>query len=314
MLIDEVELVLKGGHGGPGRVSFYPGFKSGPDGGNGGRGGNVYAQTTSDLTALNKFSHKKHWEAEAGQPGGSNCRSGRDGEDLILTFPLGTILTDQATREEIELVNLKEMVLLCRGGLGGKGNFELRSSRNTTPKIAQKGLAGKERCFQTVLKLLASFGLIGLPNSGKSSLLNELTATNVKTAEYPFTTLEPNLGVLDKKIIADIPGLIEGASEGKGLGIKFLKHIEKVELLLHCLDSSSEDVMKNYQIVKDEMEKFNSELNKKKEVVIFTKIDLIPPKKLKEQIKIFKKMKKRALGVSIYDWDSLQELKKVLYI
>lgn len=312
MFIDEIEIILKAGCGGSGRVSFHPGFKSGPDGGNGGRGGNIFAKVTSNLTALNQFSHKKIWEAENGQDGGSNCKTGRDGKDLEIAFPIGTILINTETQEEVELSNLEERILICRGGGGGKGNFELRSSRNTTPKVAQSGLSGEQKKFKAILKLLADFGLIGLPNSGKSSLLNELTKTNVKTADYPFTTLEPNLGVAGGKIIADVPGLIEGASSGKGLGIKFLKHIEKVGMILHCVALDSKDIKTDYQVVQTEMKKFNPELTKKTEIILLTKSDLVNPKELKEKTDIFKKMKKKVVIVSIYDWDSLQNLKKTL--
>lgn len=312
MLIDEVEIILKAGHGGFGKVSFYPGFKSGPDGGNGGKGGNIFAKVTSNLTVLNQFSHRKIWEAENGQGGGSNCKTGRDGSDLEISFPIGTTLIDLEKTEEIEFYNLEQKVLLCKGGRGGKGNFELRSSRNTTPKVAQPGLPGEQKMFKAVLKLLADFGLVGLPNSGKSSLLNELTAASVKIADYPFTTLEPNLGVAGGKIIADVPGLIEGASKGKGLGIKFLKHIEKVGMLLHCVALDSKDLKADYQIVRAEMEKFNLELIKKEEIILLTKSDLISQKELKEKINIFKKMKRKILPVSIYDWDLLQNLKQTL--
>ncbi|MFH0936754.1 MAG: GTPase ObgE [Candidatus Daviesbacteria bacterium] len=312
MLIDEIEITLKGGHGGAGKVSFYPGLKSGPDGGNGGKGGDILANVTSNITALNQFSHKKVLEAENGQPGKSNCRFGSDGEDLVILFPIGTTLIDQQTREEIELDNLDKKVLLCKGGIGGRGNAVLASPRHTTPLRAQIGMPGQERKFLSVLKLIADFGLIGLPNSGKSSLLNELTSTNVKTAEYPFTTLEPNLGVIGEKIMADVPGLIEGASGGKGLGIKFLKHIEKVGILLHCLDSNSTDLEKDYEVVRGEMGKFNPKLLEKEEIILLTKSDLADPEKLKEDEDIFRKKGKKVLPVSIYDWDSLEKLKKIL--
>src|SRR3989344_8147809 len=228
MLIDEVQILLRGGHGGPGRVSFNPGMRKGPNGGNGGKGGDIYISVTSDLTALNQFSKSKIREAENGEMGGIYQQSGKDAGDLELKLPIGTELIDLKTEEKFELTDLNQRFLICEGGLGGRGNYEFRSSRNTTPMYAQKGLNGEERDLKVVLKFLADFGLIGLPNAGKSSLLNELTKANVKTADYPFTTLEPNLGVWSPsagsgqgtKVFADIPGLIEGASEGKGLGIK----------------------------------------------------------------------------------------------
>ena len=173
-------------------------------------------------------------------------------------------------------------------------------------------MAGEKRNFQAVLKLIAQFGLIGLPNAGKSSLLNELTSANVKTAEYPFTTIEPNLGMLDSFIIADIPGLLEGASEGKGLGIKFLKHIEKVKVLLHCITSESDNPLNDYKVVRKEMEKFNPELLKKEEIILLAKTDLVKNKVVLEKVKILKKLKRKILPVSVHDFDSIENLKKVL--
>lgn len=215
------------------------------------------------------------------------------------------------------LDDLNFRILICKGGLGGRGNFEMRSSKMTTPMYAQKGLSGEERFFKVELKFIADFGLIGLPNAGKSSLLNELTAANAKIADYPFTTLEPNLGVIKslpagRQVIADIPGLIEGAAEGKGLGIKFLKHIEKVKLLLHVVPADSENIVKNYQVVRKELEKYNPELIEKPEMIILTKTDLVDKKQVKEKINKLKKFKKKVLPVSIHDWDSLKELEESL--
>lgn len=313
MLIDEVdEIVLRAGHGGPGKVSFNPGEKGGPNGGNGGKGGDIYIKVTSDLTALNQFSKIQTLEAENGLPGGSFQKSGKDGKDLEITMPLGTELTDIQSGELFELNDLNQRIFICKGGLGGKGNYELRSSRRTTPLFAQKGLRGQEKILKLELKLLADFGLIGLPNAGKSSLLNELTSANAKTADYPFTTLEPNLGVWNGRVIADIPGLIEGASEGKGLGIKFLKHIEKVKLLLHCVQADSSDVTVDYQTVVSEMAKYNTKLVDKQEIIILTKTDLIKEIEVKQKIKKLTKFKKTIIPVSIYDWDSFKKLEEVL--
>lgn len=312
MFIDEVEIILKAGHGGPGRVSFNPGRYGGPNGGNGGKGGNIWASVTSDLSALNQFARKKEFEAEDGESGGSNKRSGKDGKDVEFEFPIGTSLINEKTGEVIELDNLNKKVLICKGGLGGLGNYEFRSSTNTTPQYAQPGLYGEEKHFKVTLKLIASFGLIGLPNAGKSSLLNELTKANVKVASYPFTTLEPNLGALNGKIIADIPGLIEGAHTGKGLGIRFLKHIEKVPLLLHCISSESENAVKDYQAIRNELGKFDEKLLEKPEIILITKTDLVDQKQIKEVTKKLGKFKKEIVTVSIHDWDSLQSLKNKL--
>src|SRR3989344_1705592 len=240
MLIDEVEITITGGHGGSGKVSFGPGKKSGPDGGNGGRGGDVYILATTDLYALNQFTKTKNVEGNNGQAGGGTRKSGEDGKDLEILIPLGTELQDKDSGEIINLDSLDEKILIAKGGLGGRGNYEFRSPFNTTPMYSQKGLPGQKRNLKVLLKLIADFGLIGLPNAGKSSLLNELTNASAKIGDYQFTTLEPNLGVIpsryperseESKIIADLPGLIEGAATGRGLGIKFLKHIEKVGLL-----------------------------------------------------------------------------------
>lgn len=312
MLIDEVDIVLQAGHGGPGKVSFYPGKKSGPDGGNGGRGGDIFITTTSDLTALNQFSGEKLIKAKNGEPGDSNRKFGQSGVDIELKMPVGTILIDKITGEEFNLSDIGERILICKGGLGGRGNFELKSSRNTTPMYAQKGLPGQVRDLKIILKLIADIGLIGLPNAGKSSLLNEITSANVKTADYPFTTLEPNLGVVDKKIIADIPGLIAGASTGKGLGIKFLKHVEKVKVLFHCISSDSLSSLEDYEVVRAELGKFNEELLQKKEIIILTKTDLLDKKELEQKIKLLKKVNKEIITVSIYDWDSLQHFKETI--
>lgn len=314
MLIDEIDISISAGHGGAGKVSFIPSRnqKGGPDGGNGGRGGDIYIKVVSDLSVLNKYSNHQLIKGEGGEMGDKQKKSGVAGKDMEIVLPVGTTLTDIDTGETIELLRVDERIFVAKGGLGGKGNFEFRSSRRTTPKFAQPGLMGEKRNFNAVLKLIAQFGLIGLPNAGKSSLLNGLTKANVKVAEYPFTTLEPNLGVLGGKIIADIPGLIEGASEGKGLGIKFLKHIEKVGLLLHCIAVDTEDVISDYEVVRNELKSFNPELLNKQEIILLTKIDLVDKKEVGRKIKALKKFKKLILAVSIYDWDSIEKLRKII--
>ena len=310
MLLDHTVVTFEAGHGGAGKVSYYPRENAGPDGGNGGKGGDIYAVGISDLTALNQFSHRKLIQAPNGQPGDGNRMFGKDGEDIEIKFPIGTKLVEQETKETFEINQVGDRVLICKGGLGGRGNFEFKSPRRTTPMFAQKGLQGDNKTFIIDLSLIADFGLIGLPNSGKSSLLNELTKANVKVANYPFTTLEPNLGVIGKKVIADIPGLIEGASQGKGLGIKFLKHIEKVEILLHCISLESEDLLQDYKLIRTELGNFNQDLLTKKEIIILTKSDLVTEEILKEKIKQLKDTKKEIIIISIYNWDSLETLKK----
>lgn len=308
MLVDEVEIIVQGGKGGPGRVSFYAKTRGGPNGGDGGRGGDVYVEATSDLYALQRFLSHPKCSAEQGDQGGFNLKSGAAGKDLTLIMPIGTYLYDQ-NGVESDLNELGKKILLAKGGLGGKGNAFFKSSANTTPRYAQPGLKGEERKLLLKLKLIADAGLIGLPNAGKSSLLNELTNAEAKIGDYPFTTLEPNLGALNGKIIADIPGLIEGAAEGKGLGHKFLKHIEKVHLLLHCISAQSDNPLKDYLTVHTELEKFNPKLLEKQEIILLTKSDLIEKADLEKKINSLRKTKKEILTVSIHNWDSLQALK-----
>jgi len=313
MLVDEVDIVVIGGHGGPGRVSFRGKKGGGPDGGNGGKGGDVYVEVTSDLYALNRYVSKKVLSAQNGEPGGKSDKSGADAGDLTLIMPIGTFITDEKN-QEIELNEIGKKVLIAKGGLGGKGNAFFKSSRNTTPRYAQPGLRGEEKKLNLKLKLIADFGLIGLPNAGKSSILNELTDASAKIGDYPFTTLEPNLGMLNGRVIADIPGLIEGASEGKGLGHKFLKHIEKVKLLLHCISSESVNPVKDYKVITDELKKFNPLLLEKQEIILLTKSDLVKADDLEKKLKTLAKTKKQIIPVSIHDWESLQKLIRTLDI
>lgn len=308
MLIDHIEVTFKGGNGGNGRVSFRKTGR-GPDGGNGGKGGDLYLLGQSDLTLLNQFSRLSMISAEDGKDGGKNNMTGKAGEDMTIILPIGTSLIDKTTGKEIlEIKNVGEKILLAKGGKGGLGNWEFRSPTLTTPKFARKGESGETFNLVLSLRYIADFGLIGLPNAGKSSLLNELTNAKVKTAEYAFTTLSPNLGVFANKVIADIPGLIKGASEGKGLGIGFLKHIEKVSLLLHCVSCDSADPVGDYEVVKKEMEKYNTNLSKKREIILLTKSDLVNKEKAEKLIKMFKEKSKDVIAVSIYDPESLKKL------
>ena len=303
MLIDDISILLTAGHGGAGSVTSKKWLKIKPHGGKGGRGGDVYVTVTSDLLALNRFSGLKEIKAGDGLPGGRNKRSGKDGQDVEVQFPRGTSITNQDTNEIIELTSLDQRILLCKGGLGGQGDSELKT-------FAQPGLPGKFIQARLILKYLAKYGLIGLPNAGKSSLLNELTNANAEVGAYPFTTLEPNLGVINGQVIADIPGLIEGASSGRGLGIKFLKHIEKVNLLFHCIAADSPDTVKDYLAINAELEKFDPLLIQKPQVIILTKTDLVDSKTLQKHLKVLKKFKYPVVPVSIYDLESLTKLKE----
>ena len=311
MFIDEAKIMVKGGHGGAGRVAFFRNRK-GPSGGNGGPGGNVYAVASSNLTQLETFISRIKYIGENGGPGGPNQRTGKYGDDLLIKVPSGTTFVDVVTKGEITINEKNPKILLCKGGLGGLGNSAFKSPTNRIPQHAEQGHEGQERNFKLILRLIANFGLIGLPNAGKSSLLNKLTSANVRTANYPFTTLEPNLGVYNGKILADVPGLIEGASTGKGLGIKFLKHIEKVDVIFHCISVESQNIATEYKTVINELKTYNSRLLEKKSIILLTKIDLIDDLEITRKVKELKKFNKDVLAVSIYNEDSLKKLKKIL--
>lgn len=305
MFIDEVDISITAGHGGSGKVSFAG---NGPDGGNGGRGGSVYLTVTSDLKMLNQFSSTKRVIAENGQPGMSRTAHGKSGRDTILVLPIGTTLTDQDTGQTWELTSLNQKILICPGGLGGRGNTEFKSSTHQSPKYAQPGLPGKSRKLSVVLRYLADYGLVGLPNAGKSSLLNALTNSTASVGAYPFTTLEANLGALGPHVLADIPGLIAGASTGKGLGTKFLKHIEKVTMLLHCISVESSDVLADFKVINHELEQFNPALIAKPRLILLTKTDLSTPATLADQLVKLSALEFPILPVSVLDSSSLQAL------
>lgn len=311
MFIDEAEITVQGGNGGAGKMAFFIN-KRGPCGGNGGKGGDVYFITTSNSTDLKKYTEVVKFKAEDGQMGGSNNRIGRRGEDLYLPIPINTTIIDAKTLNETTLTDGKSRILVCYGGIGGHGNTFFKTSTYRTPRKTTQGQKGEDKKIRLILKLIANFGLIGLPNAGKSSLLNELTNAHAKIANYPFTTLEPNLGVIDGKVIADIPGLIEGASIGKGLGIKFLKHIEKVTLLLHCISVESENIEKDYTTVIEEISKYNKNILAKKSIILLTKTDLVSQEEVKEKIKKLKKITSTVIPISIHDSESLELLKKIL--
>ncbi len=317
MLIDDVTIKVKAGNGGKGAVAFNKNLMSlGPTGGSGGKGGSVYFEGVSDLGALSQFRYKKDVEAAHGADGRGQFRDGQDGKDLVIKVPVGTAIHKIETGETEEILKIGEKILIAKGGLGGKGNFHFRSSRNTTPKQFQPGLPGENFTVKLELKLIADVGLIGLPNAGKSSLLNTLTKAKSKVANYPFTTLEPNLGAYYELIIADIPGLIEGASAGKGLGVKFLRHIERTKILFHLISVESENPAKDYKIIRKELETHSAEsgkeLVKKPEYVFLSKSDALPEKDLKKKIAALKKINKNVFPISILDDASMEKVKKIL--
>ncbi|MFA6285209.1 MAG: GTPase ObgE [Parcubacteria group bacterium] len=309
MITDEVKIFVRAGKGGDGVVAFDKTKMSlGPTGGRGGNGANVFFEGVSDLTALNKYKSKRERFAPEGKNGKADKSTGPGGKDLILTIPVGCAIHNLKTDKYSEITQLGEKILAAKGGLGGRGNFNFRSSRNTTPEEFEEGYPGEEFEFAIELRLIADIGLVGLPNAGKSSLLNEFTNAKVRVANYPFTTLEPNLGVLGDLVIADIPGLIEGASRGKGLGIKFLKHIQRTKILLHCISLESDDPAKDYAVVRKELEDFSPELTQKKEIVLLTKSDLISEETARKKIAQMRKINPEVFAASIHDWDGLQRI------
>lgn len=313
MLIDDVKLKISAGKGGTGAVAFNRNMMMlGPTGGSGGRGGSVFFEGVSDLGALNQFRFKKQIHAEDGKDGRGQFRDGSDGIDLTLKVPVGTVIHNLTIGKDFEITKVGEKILLAKGGNGGKGNFLFRSAKNTSPKRFQEGLAGEEFEVRLELKMIADVGFVGLPNVGKSSLLNELTNAQSKVANYRFTTLEPNLGVYYGLILADIPGLIEGASEGKGLGHKFLKHIERTKVLFHFLSADSENLLEDYETIRKELGRHNQELLEKPEHIVISKTDTVSSEELKEKMKTLRKLKKKITPVSIIEEDSLDEIKKIL--
>jgi len=313
MLIDDAKIKVMAGSGGKGAVAFNKNMMSlGPAGGSGGNGGSIYIEGVSDLSALNQFRFKKEIKAKDGQDGRSQFRDGNNADDLILFVPVGTVAHNLKTGEDIEIAKIGQQAILARGGRGGRGNFHFRSSTNTTPKEFEYGRPGESLEIHLELKLIADVGFVGIPNVGKSSLLNELTNAKSKVANYPFTTLEPNLGVYYDLILADIPGLIEGASKGKGLGVKFLRHIERTKTLFHFVAADSVDPVADYKTVRNELGAYNKLLLEKSEYVLVSKKDIVSSSIAREVVKKLKKLNKNTTPISVFDWDSLELVKKIL--
>lgn len=315
MLVDNVVISVQAGKGGNGSVHFRRNAQTargGPDGGNGGNGGNVYFQGIDDILGLRAFRFQKSIKAEDGVNGGRQKLFGRNGKDTIVRIPLGTLVTNLDTGEEFEIVDIETKILVAKGGIGGRGNDEFKTPTDQAPHYAEKGTPGEQKNLKLELRLIAEIGLIGLPNAGKSSLLQALTNANPKIGNYPFTTLEPNIGMMRGIPMADIPGLIEGASEGKGLGTAFLRHVQKTKLLLHCIDSTQEDVLQTYQTVRHELEEYNPEMLEKKEIILLTKIDEVTEEKLNEDLEQLQKINHPILTVTIYDDKALKTLEEKL--
>jgi GTP-binding protein len=292
MIIDDVKIKVIAGNGGSGMAAFNKiKMALGPTGGNGGVGGSVFLEGVSDLSALKQFRYKKVNTAENGGNGKSTLHDGADADDLTLLVPVGTVCENLDNGIKVEITKIGQRELVAKGGRGGKGNFLFRSSTNTSPQQFQTGKPGENFNLHLELKMIADVGFVGLPNVGKSSLLNELTNAKSKVANYSFTTLEPNLGVYYELILADIPGLIEGASEGKGLGIKFLKHVERTKFLFHFISAESENPMEDYNIVRKELENHNPLLLEKPEYIFLSKSDIVDKNKIEEFKKLFKNNK-----------------------
>ena len=282
--LDQAKIFIRSGHGGPGSVSFRREAHvpyGGPDGGDGGRGGDVIAKCVGGLNTLIDYRYQQHFKAESGRPGAGRDRAGPSGKSVVMRLPVGTqILSDDQQTVLADLTEEGQEITLAKGGEGGKGNAFFKSSTNRAPRKAQPGLAGSEMWVWLRLKLIADAGLVGMPNAGKSTFLSVVSAAKPKIGDYPFTTLHPNLGVVGvdgrEFVMADIPGLIEGAHEGAGVGHRFLGHVERCRVLLHLIDATANDPIENWRVIRRELEAYDPRLAAKKEVVALTKTDAAP--------------------------------------
>mgnify|MGYP001599530215 CR=1 FL=1 len=309
MLIDELKIHLKAGNGGAGVVRWRheKGKElAGPGGGNGGKGGDVFARAIRDISGLIRYRHVKELSAGKGGDGENFGRHGKNGADLFLELPIGSVLLNADTHEQFELLKEGETTKILQGGRGGLGNEHFKTSLNTSPHESTPGNIGEVADFSIELRLFADVGIIGLPNAGKSSLLNALSAAHAKVGDYPFTTLEPNLGALHGFVLADIPGLIEGAAEGKGLGHKFLRHIRRTKILLHCVSLEGEDIVSVWRTIRGELKKYDPELLSKKEIIVLTKTDLVDMTARKKAEKAAKKLCPAIFAVSVLDERSIK--------
>lgn len=314
--VDEVRIHVAAGRGGDGVIRWLRNkqtARGGPNGGDGGRGGDVYLEGVRDLSALTRYRHTKKFAAENGVPGEAHERHGANGASLYLRVPVGTTATVVATGKQYDILEEGQTQLVLRGGNGGKGNAHFKGSTNQNPFQQTNGKEGETSELTFELKLIADIGLVGLPSAGKSSLLNALTRAKSKTGAYPFTTLEPHLGVLNDYIIADIPGLIEGASSGKGLGSRFLKHIERTKYIVYLVSVERDSFTADFDVVRNELEQHNPALLKKDALVLATKTDLVDPAVLDERIATLSAHTHASvMGVSIYDLESITRLAEAL--
>ncbi len=323
--VDEVKIYAKAGDGGRGCVSFrrekyVP--MGGPDGGDGGDGGDVLIEADENLGTLLDLRYQQHYKAQSGVPGRGKNMHGRNGESLLIRVPPGTLVRDAETGEElVDVRETNKRITLLRGGRGGRGNARFATSTNRAPRHAQPGIPGEERWFRLELKLLADVGLVGLPNAGKSTLISSVSAARPKIADYPFTTLVPNLGVVRYGsyrtfVMADIPGLIEGASEGQGLGARFLRHVERTDLFLHLVDLSGiqeGDPRTNFEIINRELTRHNPEMAQKPQIVVLTKTDITEVReKIPEMRAHFEKLGFRVMALSAVTGDGIFEMVETL--
>ena len=319
--LDQTKIHLKAGNGGSGSASFrrekFIEF-GGPDGGDGGHGGSVIIVADKNLNTLIDFRYQQHFKAEKGQDGRGKKQTGKNGKDLILKVPIGTQIFEEDNNTLIkDLTKPEQKIIIANGGKGGLGNVRFKSSINRAPRKKTDGDKGKNFWIWLQLKVIADVGIVGMPNSGKSSLLSVLTNARPKIANYPFTTINPNLGVANYNnkefTLADIPGLIEGAHEGIGLGDKFLMHIERCKNILHLIDITGDNLLENYSKIRKELFKYSSKLTKKREIIVFNKTDMISNEKINEKIGIFnKKIKKKIYTISALKQKGLTTIKKVL--